>query len=572
MIRRIQASAVLALLLGSSAAAEVHINGLTDAQALNVRAYMRLDALACDEPKWLVSWEYRDAQDQIRESLEALGYYSPVIKTSLQFEESCWRADVDVDPGEPVVVRDVRIDVEEPLATTEAMEIAVATAKALADRQLNHEDYESAKRALIEVADTLGFFDSRLIEARVDVNATERWADIEITLSSGPRYQFGSISFGEEPVLRTKLLEAMVPFEEGDPFDNNLLTRFRRNLAGTSYFSRSLVVVEHNKADGLKVPIRVELAPPQRRWTYLIGAGYATDTKVRLRADAVNPLRNRRGHRVEGKLHASQVLSSIDLSYHVPHHNPLDDWFIFDVGAAHEETSTSNSDIFRLGARHTYNRGPFIQTDFVNYQLEDWKIGSQEDDRTDLVLLGSHFLRIWSKTTLIPRHGYRVGITLRGAHEELLSDTSFFQVRARGRYIHGLTAKSRAIWRTEIGFTIKDDFDELPPSVRFFAGGDNSIRGYGFRKVGPEEDGEVVGGSHLLTGSFEVDYLVRERWAVATFVDTGSAYDDEPDWFTGVGVGVRWHSPFGAIRVDLAKPLDDDTRSWRVHISLGPDL
>ena len=562
---------VLALLLGSSAAAEVLITGLTDEQALNARAYLRLDELACDEPNWLVSWEFREAETQIRESLEALGFYTPTITSSLRFDEACWLAEVEIDPGEPVVVREVRLDVEEPLAATEAMQAVIATAMALQKQQLNHENYESAKRALIGVASTLGFFDSELIEARVEVHAAEQWADIVLTMSSGPRYQFGKVSFGEEPTLRTKLLEAMVPFEEGDPFDDELLIRFRRNLAGTNFFSKTLVIVQQNEADGLKVPIRVELSPPLRRWTYLVGAGYATDTKVRVRADAFNPLRNRRGHRAEAKIQASRVLSSIDLSYHVPHRNPLDDWFIFDAGAAHEETSTSTSDIYRVGVRHTYNRGPFIQTDFLNYQLEDWEIAS-DDDRTELVLLGSHFLRVWSETALIPRHGYRVGITLRGAHEEVLSDTSFFQVRARGRYIHGLTAKTRAIWRAEIGFTVKDDFDELPPSVRFFAGGDNSIRGYGFRKVGPEEDGEVVGGSHLLTGSLEIDYLFRERWAVATFIDTGSAYDDEPSWFTGVGVGVRWHSPFGAIRVDLAKPLDDDTRSWRVHISLGPDL
>jgi translocation and assembly module TamA len=568
-----QAGVVLvSLLLGRPAAAEVNINGLTEAQALNVRAFLRLDELACDEANWLVSWEFREADTQIRESLEALGYYNPTFTTALNFHEECWRADVEIDPGEPVMVREVRIDVEEPLADTEAMQAAVASTLALQDRPLNHEDYESAKRTLIEVASTLGFFDSEMVDARVEVHAAEQWADIVLTLSSGPRYQFGKVDFGEEPTLRTKLLEAMVPFEEGDPFDNDLLIRFRRNLAGTNFFSTTLVIVEQNEADGLKVPIRVELAPPQRRWTYQVGAGYATDTKVRLRADAFNTLRNRRGHRVEGKIRASQVISSIDLSYHVPHRNPLDDWFIFDVGAAHEETSTSTSDIYRLGVRHTYNRGPFIQTDFLNYQLEDWEIGSQEDDRTELVLLGSHFLRVWRETALIPRHGYRIGVTLRGAHEELASDTSFFQVRARGRYIHGLTAKTRAIWRAEVGFTIKDDFDELPPSVRFFAGGDNSIRGYGFRKVGPEENGEVVGGSNILTGSLEVDYLFRDRWAVATFIDTGSAYDDEPSWFTGVGVGVRWHSPFGAIRVDLAHPLDDDTRSWRVHISLGPDL
>jgi translocation and assembly module TamA len=118
---------------------------------------------------------------------------------------------------------------------------------------------------------------------------------------------------------------------------------------------------------------------------------------------------------------------------------------------------------------------------------------------------------------------------------------------------------------------VKDEFSDLPPSVRFFAGGDNSIRGYGYEELGPEKDGEVVGGSKLVTGSVEVDYAFLPRWSVAAFVDTGSAYDEEPRFSTGAGLGIRWYSPLGPIRVDIAHPFDSDDEV-RLHITLGPDL
>ena len=116
----------------------------------------------------------------------------------------------------------------------------------------------------------------------------------------------------------------------------------------------------------------------------------------------------------------------------------------------------------------------------------------------------------------------------------------------------------------------------LPASVRFFAGGDVSVRGYEYKSLGPTDElGLVVGGTHLAVFSYEIDQLVRENWSVAAFVDAGNAFNDFDDvnFEVGVGVGVRWFSVVGPIRVDFAVPLADDAPDdWRIHITLGPDL
>jgi len=135
--------------------------------------------------------------------------------------------------------------------------------------------------------------------------------------------------------------------------------------------------------------------------------------------------------------------------------------------------------------------------------------------------------------------------------------------------------------RTEIGSTQLDDFSDLPASVRFFAGGDTSVRGYAFESLGPTEtvvvDGvektEVVGGNNLLVNSIEYDYLFKDtKWAAAIFFDAGNAANDtEIDVKRGAGVGARWISPIGPIRIDVAKALDGD-EDWRLHITMGPDL
>jgi translocation and assembly module TamA len=173
-----------------------------------------------------------------------------------------------------------------------------------------------------------------------------------------------------------------------------------------------------------------------------------------------------------------------------------------------------------------------------------------------------------------PQRGSRLSFEVRAAADQLGSDTSFLQAIAGGKWVWSLPSAARILVRAELGLTEERAFADLPPSVRFFAGGDNSVRGYDFEALGPTDaDGKVVGGSSLVVGSIEYERPLVGRWALALFVDSGNAFADanfEPR--TGAGLGVRWQSPLGPIRVDVAHPFDDPTTRWRLHVTLGPDL
>ena len=158
----------------------------------------------------------------------------------------------------------------------------------------------------------------------------------------------------------------------------------------------------------------------------------------------------------------------------------------------------------------------------------------------------------------------------------MISDTSFVQLYGNTKWVFGLWPGGRLLTRAEAGITAIDQFRDLPASVRYFAGGDVSVRGYGYNTLGPTDPlGAVIGGSNLLVGSVEVDQQITGSWSIAAFVDSGNAYDDLEDFdpATGVGAGVRWFSPLGPIRIDIAVPLEKDAPDdYRFHITLGPDL
>ncbi|MED5510548.1 MAG: BamA/TamA family outer membrane protein, partial [Pseudomonadota bacterium] len=180
----------------------------------------------------------------------------------------------------------------------------------------------------------------------------------------------------------------------------------------------------------------------------------------------------------------------------------------------------------------------------------------------------------WADNTLYTRHGGRLSLSLSGASEALLSDVTFGQVVLRGKYIRSIGENSRIITRAAVGATEVNDFEQLPSSLRFFAGGDNSIRGFDYQSLGPEgDDGEVEGGRYLAVGSLEYENMFLGDWGGAVFTDFGNAYNSFSDPIEySVGVGVRWRSPVGLIRVDLAKALSDTDESIALHIVIGPDL
>jgi translocation and assembly module TamA len=270
----------------------------------------------------------------------------------------------------------------------------------------------------------------------------------------------------------------------------------------------------------------------------------------------------------------SPVASEFTANYRFPYGDPRFEWASFDGGIKREETDSATSKSLEFGARRVLERaGGWSRTQFVNLLVEDFDVAAQLG-RSRLLMPGISWARIEADNTLRPSKGTKLDIELRVAGDAFGSDTSFAQVMLDYKWIRAFGERGRVLLRTKLGATAEDRFEDLPPSVRFFAGGDNSIRGYDFESLGPTDLlGQVVGGSGLLVGSVEYEYQVRSNWSVAVFVDSGNAFrDSRLGAKTGVGIGTRWQSPLGPIRLDLGFPVNDPGAGARIHVSLGPDL
>lgn len=556
----------------STASVDVKFEGVEGVVLDNVSAAVTLNRQR-EQPltESRIRFLHQRAADEIRQALKVFGYYTPEIDAKLQETNSHWQAIYRIKPGEPVTIQKIDISITGAGADTETFQKLREENPFKVGARLKHKTYSDYKNLLSRRARELGYFDARFIKHRMEVNTRTRKARIILEFNTGPRYHYGSVSFNETLFSET-FLRNYVPFKEGEPYSSQGPLKLRQNLVNSDMFS-SVEVTPQERLDGNQsVPVNVELQP-RKPHRYTAGIGFSTNTGPRLSLGWDARYLNERGHNFSSELQLSPVLSELSGTYLMPYFRNRQ----ADVGLRgslkNEDTDSVESRSGQATLFQNSSRWGWHETLSTSYLVEDFNVA---DDRntSKLLIPGANWWRSWSDDPVYARHGGRLSFDIKGAAEPLLSSTSFVQAKIAGKYVKALGFRNRLLARLEFGATAVSDFDDLPASLRFFAGGDNSIRGYDYQSLGPTNDaGEVTGGRYLFVGSVEYEQFVYKDWGVATFVDFGNAMNDFSEPLeVGTGVGLRWLSPVGLIKLDVAAGVTDDDTPIRLHISIGSDL
>lgn len=556
----------------ADALGDVEFLGLDPALERNARAMVQLASATCDRPTWRVERLYRNADEELREALEALGYYTYTLEKDLSVEDpACWQATFTIQLDSPVIVKDVRLSFTGEAGVHPAIVEDIDGRKLAIGTVLNHGKYEAFKNAILTQLGNRGYLAAEFTKSAVVVDEALTSAVIDIEVAPGDRYRFGEVSY-TEGVLDADILRSYSKFKPSEYYDADAIARLHEQLRGSGYFATVSIRADPVN-DSLDVPVIVTLQPVKRH-LFLAGVGYSTDTGLHGRLRYVNRRLNTAGHRLGAELFASSVDSELTATYRWPHAGSRLSWFEAYSGYQQRRTDSSESDKTTVGFRWVRNRtDQWLETPYIDLTYEDFEIAGERDQST-LLIPGIKWEANEGRALRRIETGWKISADLRASYKELFSDATFGQVTSSAKYVRSLGEASRLIVRGELGTTFGADIRNLPATVRFFTGGDTSVRGYDYESIGPiNDDGEVIGGSNLATFSVEIDRLVREDWAVAVFADSGSAFNDsDVDFKTGIGIGVRWFSPFGPVRLDLAHPLDDEETDIRFHLTLGPDL
>ncbi len=580
--------------IGSAHAAKitrVDVRGLDETMTENVRVSLSLvDALGKDVRARRVGYLVRTAEKETREALQPFGYYSPRITVERTNADDGVSVVITVDPGDPVRVRNADVAILGEGGHDRYLKQDLADFIPAEGDVFNHALYEASKTRLTRRLGERGYFDAALSSHRVEVTRADNAADIDLVWDSGDRYDMGPTSFIQKPrpIIRESLLRKLVYWKPGEYYHQGRLDRLRKSLVALDYFSSIDIQPKPGEAVGKQVPVEVTLEPAKRS-IYTAGLSYGTDSGAGVRAGVERRYLNSRGHKALAQLDYAQNKKSLTLQYRIPAFAWLDGWYTFSAQATDEDSKYIDDRRVELVASRSGEINKYLTAIVSLHALRERWFFQVADDGGGALAAPDYRYATFTYPELrgeyidvddrvFPRHGIGGSLALRAGVEGAGSDANFGQVQARASWFKGLGLRNRLIVRGEIGHTFTNTLTDIPPSLRFYAGGDRSIRGYEYREVGPriEIDGGQkysTGGRNLVTASVEFEHYFTDTIGAAVFVDSGDAFDgNRPDWHTGVGIGARYKSPVGPIRLDIARGLDGPDSSFTIGLGIGAEF
>lgn len=560
-----------------AAKVKIEVDGVKRDLERNIRSLLSLaqeDDDKLDEAR--IRRLHAKAPAEIGQALQPFGYYKPQVRSTLDQQGERWVAHYTVEEGPAIEIASVDLAIDGEGTSDPGFRAIAEDFPVRRGAVLSHPDYEKGKKALVDRAAEAGYLDATFETSEVRVDLERYRADVVVHFRTGPRYRFGDVTFHQE-VLDPDLLVGYVTFKKGEPLDVNKVLELQNSLSDSPYWSRVEVVANQEKAVGVEVPIEVDLVPA-KTMRFSGGAGYGTDTGPRVSGAWELRRINRHGHRGEVAIKVSEIEQSLETRYQIPGAFPRTDVLSLNTAYARKITDTSESETGLIGAQRTQTRGGWREALSLAFQREDFTVGLDKGI-SNLVVPGLSYERVKADDRIFTTRGYRLLGSIQGASASVLSDSSFVQASIEGKAIRTVGERSRLIGRAQVGYTQTDEFRELPPRFRFFAGGDRSVRGYAYQGLGePDEEGNVIGGEALLVGSLEYEFRLTgsrflDKFGLAAFYDAGNAcHDLACELEQGAGVGLRWLSPIGPIRADVAWALTEPGRPLRFHLNIGPDL
>ncbi len=608
------------------------ISGVSDAMRANVEASLSLKKAEDLErvSVWRLRQMARNAREEVREALEPFGHYSANVSARLvepDGEGLPWRAQVDIQPGEPVTVASIDITISEPARELEAFKQWREDWPLKEGSVLLHRPWREALSRLEQIAEAHGFFESRFARRSIRVQPDRGDASIHVDYDAGPRYTIGEIDYGDSG-FNQGLMDALTVLEPGAPYESSEIDRQREVLVQTAYFDQ-VVVEQRRNADSDTVDLRYALDKRLPN-TYRVSTGFGTDTGARVQLGWTRHYLSDRGDRLDTRFGAQQTDSEFVLrsNYEHPFGDQPGNFLTGELLLKREsdrfrfEDVDRNEPVFdsfsgnrnqaqvtagRLRERPLLAR-PFeplrerLFVTFLNEQFDAFSAGSLNDEQaallesnpglrefldtdTNTVAIGGE----WTLLQLVGRGFSAEGIYAQarvlGSLEALGSDTSFLQGYLNARWHWRFLPRHKLLARGELGYTAADtttfdlsipddprrlklDITELPELFRFKAGGDRSVRGYGYEALSTNRNGA----NHTLVGSIEYEYNFAGDFAAAAFYDVGNAFNDfaDPVLKSSAGLGLRWYTLIGPVQLDVARALDDD--SFRIHFTIGTKL
>ena len=544
----------------------------------------------------------RDTPEQAKNLIATAGYYTPVVTVRIDTTGAKPVVIVDVDPGEPVTIDKVELELRgfdptPPLAAsepfdTEALKRSWSLKSGSVFRQA---DWESAKRALLREVVQTRYPRAQLVDTQAVVDPETHKVSLLVVLDSGPELRFGELRIEGLKRYDASIIRNLDKIRPGDYYSESALQSLQARLQDTGYFASVEVSADMSSILGEQIEAGQEsqqaeaagavpeTKPANRGPAPLLplvvrvtenkqqnvsaGLGFSTNTgnRAQLNYDNLNVW----GTRFKSALTMETKKQAAHANFYFP---TTERGYNDSAGASFERSDISNeiTAVTTISAKRNWGGTNLERSLTFEFLSEDKTVVGLEQTRSKSLPLTYAITKRSLDSLLFPTRGYVINAQVGGALLPVLTDERFVRVAGKAVYYRPLGEKGELIVRGEMGALGSKEKRGVPAVYLFRAGGDQSVRGYAYQELGVKEGDATIGGRYMLTGSAEYQYWFKPKWAIAAFYDAGNAADTVKAAMTpksGYGLGGRYKSPVGPINVDVA--YGHAVQAYRLHFSLG---
>jgi translocation and assembly module TamA len=510
-----------------------------------------------------------EAVVEARQALAADGYFSALVSYSIDRDVTPWSVVIHVEPGTRATVASVDIAFSGP--ATADPEAAKLLRQVRAEWLLQpgmpftQEAWNEAKREAVRKLSSWRYATARIASSRARVDAQANSAALEVTLDSGPPFVFGNVAVRGVERYPGAVAANLSPVIPGTTYDREVLELYTRRLLETGYFAGARVELAPEAiADG-QAPVQVSVIEGHSQ-NIEGGVSFTTDRGVRLEAAHRNVDLFNTAWRGRSQVRWDDLTQEARYDLDAP---PLPGARWWNGFAAVKNEVIQNEENFELsgGIAHNWAGKGSPLSLLVSGHVEEQQVSGQEVDHRHAVFFGFRVGFRDTDAVVLPRRGYFGQITAGGSPENL-STQHFVRGTARATVLLPLGRNDDLHLRGEGGIVVANTREGIPSTFLFRTGGDQTVRGYAFESLGVRQGDAVLGGRYLAIGSVEYTHWFSPAWGLAGFVDGGNAWDTgDYDPVFGIGGGVRFRTPIGPVRADVA--YGEEVESWRLHFSVG---
>lgn len=512
--------------------------------------------------------------NKTRSALQALGYYQSVLTLA---DDKLGKI-LTIDLQAPVRWQNTNIvlNCEDEI---EGISQLIAHHPFTQGKIINHGDYSDFKASLQRQAQALGLLNATFLTSVLNVDVAQLQADVQWVFNCGARYSINQVTIAGT-VLSHDLINRYSTIRSGDTYSQLDIIASQQALNRSGFF-KSVVVEQSVNHLTKTVDISLSILDTDKYELKTL-LGYGTDSGGKLGVSWRNRRVNSQAHQYVASVDFNKVKLDIadihaTFQYQIPLDKANSQWINL-VSYQIKNEEIGRSKIFTLESVFVNKIDPNWSSQWSIAMAQEQLESNADVNRSLQYIVPSWQLNYYSVTDpFFAISGWRWQSIFRFSGEQLSDpDIKFLQTDQKIKRIWSLNNNWRLLLRARLGTTWMntDDFNRsMPSNYRFFAGGDVSVRGYKHQSLSPVENEVAIGGKHIVSSSLEVDYLFNDDFRWAVFTDQGNAFNDWRDWkiYKSIGTGLRWVTPVGAIRLDIAKALDGN-KGWRFHITIGPDL